>query len=953
MSFERSRESFLARVAASAMRLPFMTFAALGLTALLVLPPLTSWAASNTDEAYKLLRVGQYDAAERLFQSELGKESDNPRAVLGLARIYELTGRETELAEQLEKAKSYTDFASLVKTMQAESLIRQGQYKEAKKQLEKLLDADPGAFRAMIALGRLHYLLGKKNDGDRIMNSFAQVYNSGKAKTAEELTYVGIAMFMTESYRDAEMAFLEAVEADSKYVEAYVERGFNFLEKYNQRDADESFAAALEVDPSFALALLGRARACIDSNHDFICANTFIDQALAVNPKLVDAILLRAEMRLMLEQVDEALALIDEALVVNPKHLRALSLKAAAFYLDDREKEVKKVEKEVLAINPRYAEFYAILATYAELAHRYSEVLALYEKAIETDKSYWKAFVGLGIAYTRVGDDKKAYELLEKAFEADSYNVRAYNMVQLLYDDTFPHYELLETPLMRYRFHRDERELLELYVPPLMEGVYRIYSKKYGIELDAPTSIELFNDMQSFSIRSVGYPAIDPQGICFGKLITSYSPTQGNFNWALVLSHELAHSFHLALTEGRVPRWFTEGLAEYETVLARREWRRENHIQVWVALENDRLPHIQNFNEAFTNAPTMNHVILAYYLASLTLEYIDQTYGFEKIVGMLRAWGEKKKTEEVFETVLGISVEQFDTEFRLWLRKKLAYFEGSYEVDIDDFFANYELYIKNAADHPDDAEALAAAGFAEFIHMRFDNAQVYLEQAIAKNPDSPLANHLGGTLFARIGGYEQAIPYFDKLLALGKDGYTIRLDLGFLYLKKGEVEKAVEHYNKAKQFYPFGEEPYRQLATHYEKTGDDKKARPELEKLLEIDENDFLTAKRLLVMAFDNGDIKDARRYGELALDIYPFDPEVHLLLAKVAVKQEDWRFAEREYLAYLAVEPGQPFEAYLGLAEVYIQLGQNADAKDYIERAQAVRPNDPAISTVESKLKQ
>ena len=39
-----------------------------------------------------------------------------------------------------------------------------------------------------------------------------------------------------------------------------------------------------------------------------------------------------------------------------------------------------------------------------------------------------------------------------------------------------------------------------------------------------------------------------------------------------------------AVSNSRVPRWFTEGLSEYETVLARPEWRRENDADVHAAM---------------------------------------------------------------------------------------------------------------------------------------------------------------------------------------------------------------------------------------------------------------------------------------------------------------------------------------------------------------------------------
>ena len=58
--------------------------------------------------------------------------------------------------------------------------------------------------------------------------------------------------------------------------------------------------------------------------------------------------------------------------------------------------------------------------------------------------------------------------------------------------------------------------------------------------------------------------------------LAAISPKAEPFNWGNVLWHELGHVFAIQLSKSRVPRWFTEGLSEYETVRARPEWRREN-----------------------------------------------------------------------------------------------------------------------------------------------------------------------------------------------------------------------------------------------------------------------------------------------------------------------------------------------------------------------------------------
>ncbi|HBQ12735.1 MAG TPA: hypothetical protein DEF51_16880, partial [Myxococcales bacterium] len=110
--------------------------------------------------------------------------------------------------------------------------------------------------------------------------------------------------------------------------------------------------------------------------------------------------------------------------------------------------------------------------------------------------------------------------------------------------------------------------------------------RRYGFTPTTPVHVEMFSDNQHFSVRTSGLPNMGVQGVCFGQVVTALSPRAGPFNWAQITTHELAHVFHIQLSRNRVPRWFTEGLAEYETIIARPEWQREQDHRLWLALQS-------------------------------------------------------------------------------------------------------------------------------------------------------------------------------------------------------------------------------------------------------------------------------------------------------------------------------------------------------------------------------
>jgi len=71
--------------------------------------------------------------------------------------------------------------------------------------------------------------------------------------------------------------------------------------------------------------------------------------------------------------------------------------------------------------------------------------------------------------------------------------------------------------------------------------------KRYGFTPSLPITIELFNDPEQYSVRTVGLPNLGALGVCFGQVITALSPSNGNVNWGMILWHELGHVFAIQM----------------------------------------------------------------------------------------------------------------------------------------------------------------------------------------------------------------------------------------------------------------------------------------------------------------------------------------------------------------------------------------------------------------------
>lgn len=828
-----------------------------------------------------------------------------------------------------------------------------GEAGEAKKYWEAALKKQAGHPRASVQLAKFYEASGKRERGKVLLNGVVEAYSRGKIEGAEDLVWAGDAAYGLEYFEDANRIFFEAQGADAGYIGAYLAAGTLFLEKYNQRDAAAMFERALAIDPKHPGALVGMARVHLDSDFNVGKARALGEEALKIDPGHLGALALLTKLALVDDDVGEALAFTERALAQNPRHLESLALKAAAHYVADDLGAFAAVEAAISKLNPGYAALYVTVAEHAEIAHRYEETVAFYKKALAVDAGYWRAFQGLGLALTRGGDDVQGLSYLKKAFEHDPYNVRAYNLLEL-YDKTLSGYETLVLAQgVTLRLPRDEGALLALYLPALIEDAVEVYTKKYKTGPKLPLQIELFRDPTHFAVRSVGLPSLSSQGICFGHLITARAPASGAFNWGQLLWHELAHSFHLDLAKGRVPRWFTEGLAEYETTVARPEWRREHDIPLHLRLRADQLPSTAELNQAFTSAKSSAEVSLAYYLSALTVEYIAETYGFDVLPAMLRAWGERKTTAQIFKSVLNKDLAAFDQAFHAWLGRRLSFLDASYELDLDALFLQHDDWLSLAAASPEDPDALARAGFARLLQRDLDGARLFSQRALKMAPAAILPNYLAAVLDFREGAYEDAEIHFKKLLTLGVDGYTLRCELAALALKLGHPELAVEHYEQAQRLFPSGDEPPRELARLYLIRKQPAQALSQLQRLVAVDQSDIQTLSIALDLAIQQSNPTLALALAERALYIDPFDQSLHLKTASLALDTSNWSLAEREFSAYLLLPHADAFPAHIGLALAYLETNQITKAQESLRLARAARPSSPELQPLETMLRQ
>ncbi len=470
-----------------------------------------------------------------------------------------------------------------------------------------------------------------------------------------------------EDYRRANDQFRLAVKDQSENPDIRVRWGRMFLERYQPADAAQLFREALEIDSGHAGAYLGLA--LVASEGFEAKATELAEKALASDPKLLEAQELLAFLALEDNNEEKAIREAEKALEISAEALDAMAVRAAIDWMNDRS-ETPWIGR-ILSINPVYGEAYATAAHFFVLNRRYEEGIEFYRKALELNPRLWKARSELGVNLMRLGREQEARAELERCYANGYQSPATVNTLRLM--DSYKNFVTFTSPTTIVRLHKKEAEVLRPYVVPELERAISTLAKKYKLDLSAPVQLEVYPDHEDFAVRTMGMPGLGALGVTFGHVVAMDSPSgrrPGTFHWASTLWHELSHVYVLTATKHRVPRWFTEGMAVHEETAVSPEWGDRLDPRIVTAIKEDKLLPVAQLDRGFIRPAYPGQVVVSYFQAGRICDYINERWGYGKLLEMMHAFGAKKTTPAVIQEALGMAPEAFDRQFKQWLFQK-------------------------------------------------------------------------------------------------------------------------------------------------------------------------------------------------------------------------------------------------------------------------------------------
>jgi tetratricopeptide (TPR) repeat protein len=855
--------------------------------------------AQSADGARAMLATGQYEEAAAALSSlgaGTGALCPGPQCdvELVLVSLWMTQGRYDE-AIALSRAVHDRLPAPAVAATTAwgEALLRRGRLDEAEATFDTAI-GESDAHRARLLLGRLLMQRGREDEARPLLRGLIAAYNDETIPRgdAEGLSYVAIAAWLLDSPHDANDAFQESARADRRRLETQLEWAEHFMLHHDLAHAEASVRDALAINPRSPEALVLSARLVLQQSMDFTTAEARLTEALAINPSLVSAHVTRASIALRDQDLLAADGHLDLALAINPLDHGALSARAAVRFVGGETRAFERALSAVHTTYPRDTDVFTLVSEHADWEHRYEEEVALARRALAIDPRDARSLTTLGTNLLRTGEETEGIEVLGRAFARDRFDVRVLNTLNFYERVITPHYEWIDARPFRIRVHHDERALLDEIVPPLVDEAYRSLRRRYGVTPRAPLFLELYASQAHFAVRTSGLPNLGVQGVCFGRVVTALSPRGGPFDWAQITWHELSHVFHLALSRNRVPRWLTEGLAELETTVARPAWAREDDHRLYLMLTSGRLPPLAEMNEAFTHARSAQAMLDAYYASTRIAAFLVDHFGMRRVVALLREYGRGRSGPEAFQRALRTPIEEVDRLFREAELSRMAGRSDDFAVDLL-AYADRATWAEPARANPTDARARAEHAAALLVTGDGEVAQREAEAAIAIDASEPFARFvLMQVALARRAGAEVRAQA-TALIGAGHDGYAVRLAEARAAIGGDDVATARASLLRATQIDPVRIDAWMALDALAVTAHDEALRRTTLEHRVAIEQHDREGLAAYLLVLDAAGDhaaiaaLEERARFGD------PYRVENHRIILRALMALGERRRAE------------------------------------------------------------
>jgi tetratricopeptide (TPR) repeat protein len=902
---------------------------------------------------------GHYEQAIELYRSLAAQPASAVEAAIGLADACAAVGKYQDALAALQAVAARGASQADWQVALAGALANVGQYDQAIQAARKALQLRDDWGPAIYTCGSLLEQVGQKEQAKQVYKTSEKIFlKKDFGQDCAELVAAGkildryAVLAAQKASRQAQNVlqnyFQKAYQqVDKDYWPANLAAATLLLERHKPALALEECRLIDRVNPNHPDVSVIRGVLAL-GEMNFEKALQLADRALAVNPNHADALLLKAACYMLWRKYDQAPPLLEKILAFNPNHLEALATLAAVCNRLGQPQESEKFIQRVLKIDPDNSLVYQTLGQWLSAARQYTEAEKFLKKAIELAPEQAGPVTELGLLYMQTGQEDLAQETLKKAFELDDYRGDVDNYLKLL--DKLAKFKTRETEHFVIKVDQRDEVLLD-YLAEQAEAIHADISKHFGYTPPQKTIVEVFPDHEAFSVRLTGRGWLPTVGACTGRVIAMPAPDPlrnggaGSFNWAVVLRHEYTHAVTLAMTENRIPHWFTEACAVWEQD-DRRNFEAVNLLVG--AVRAGKLFAVKDLDWGFIRPRTPADRPQAYAHAEWIFEYVVEKKGFDAIVAMLQGFKDNLTQEEVFQKCLGVGQEQFDKDFLAWARQQVS--GWGFDSDPNPDLAAAQRVVN---ERPGDDAAQATLAMALARQGQAAQTEAAARKALAINPQNRRALHYLAWALMNQQKEKDALDAALALQAQEPDSWLAARIMAESYLNKRQWAQAIgalENYKRRLQYDPYA---YEKLAGLYMQLGQKEAALPNLIELHRRTMKDPKYARQVADIYRATGQAENALKYYDDVIHINPYDVTAYTNMAGLYLGDKQYDKALRAVHAVALLEPDKAdswTQTALVCYRVYKAQKTPAlaqQARSAIEKALQLDPNSPRAGEI------
>jgi tetratricopeptide (TPR) repeat protein len=924
--------------------------------------------AAGLDDARRLLRNGRYAEAEEALatvESQVKKQPGGPtpalKASLALSKA-ECQSSQGEYAKAISGLKAAV--ADLPKNADlparlADVYLERGEWEAAEAAMRQALKLEPEHMPARWVEARLLELRGELDKAVIACKWFVDRYNEKRADivaNADALLLVGRAAerYYRARARGEELAdalndvindiYETALRVDPNCWQAPLLEGKLFLAGSKERSATQELARAQQINPLAPEVLVTLGQADLQG-YRLAAGRSKVERALGINPHYAPAYVLLADVNISDERFEDAKAAALKAVAENPRDEDALGRLAASCRLLVDPVGSAAAEMAALANNPRPATFYAALGERLSDRRKYHSAERAFLMSIAADPDRADAPIGLGMLYMQVGREHEAKNLFDGSFDADPFNVRADNMMKVLRH--LAAYSSVDSAHFSVVIDPAQDELLARYMSRYLEEVYPELTARFGYAPPGRTKIEILKDHQWFSGRTVGLPFVPTVGACTGRVVALASPraTRVPFNWARVLTHEVAHVITLQQTDFNIPHWYTEALAvESEGFPRPQEW---NKLLLERVPKRSKLLNLDTINLGFIRPKEPDDRQMAYCQAQLYARYMKKRFGDDALIKMLMAYRRGLTTEPAIAASFHVEKSDFEKGY-------LAYLDGEIKTirartsEEPVKFSQLERELK---EKPEDPDLNAQMAYEHFARRDLKEARPFAEKALKLKPHHALASYVKAQLLVTIGEDDAALAVLEPALDPKHPSEKVIDLLGELKMKAGQLDEAESLYEIARKDDPVRTKWISWLARIHMRQKKTAQFLADLAMIASFDADNLDVRKALAERHLAAGDPAAAAKWARECLHIDVYDPAVHVFLADAQVVAKKYVDAIEEYQTALGLKPKKANDLKVKLAQAQLDAGRRDAAKATLDAVLKADPEHPEAKELREKI--